>query len=474
MYRKVREYIKTWQMLGREDKVIAGISGGADSICLLFILLRLKKEIGFDIAAVHIHHGLRGETADRDESFVRCVCRQENVELSVYHEDVRKYAKEHGLTEEEAGRAVRRRRFLEAMKEQGGTLIATAHHKNDNAETVLWNLCRGTGLKGIAGISPKNGVWIRPLLCLERKEIESYLENRGISYCTDETNLEDGYTRNRIRNHVLPFLEKNINEKSVVHIAECAAKLSMIKEYIEAEKAKYIKECTKKGEDEKLSVMKEEYEQVPCALKEEVMHGIICEAAGRQKDIGEIHVKSMRELMERQVGRRVDLPYGLEAVRCYEGICFRKKEKTEKVEEKPVFHMRIFEKKVESVTFSQKNYTKWFDYAIISNTVKIRHRKPGDYIVIDKEGRTQKLKQYFINAKIPRELRDSIWLAADGNEIMWIVGYRQSQAYQITDNTKQILEISFYGGESDGGDNKSTGFGSGCCEEDRGDRQADQ
>ena len=202
MYRKVREYIKTWQMLGREDKVIAGISGGADSICLLFMLLELKEEMEFRIAAVHIHHGLRNETADRDEAYVRSVCGKENVELFVYHEDVKQYAKERGLTKEEAGREVRRRCFLEVLREQGGTHIATAHHKNDNAETVLWNLCRGTGLKGMGGISPKNGVWIRPLLCLERKEIESYLEKGGISYCTDETNLEDAYTRNRIRNHV--------------------------------------------------------------------------------------------------------------------------------------------------------------------------------------------------------------------------------------------------------------------------------
>lgn len=465
MYRKVREYIKTWQMLGREDKVIAGISGGADSICLLFMLLKLKEEIGFHIAAVHVHHGLRKETADRDEAYVRSVCTKEHVELFVYREDVKRYAKEHGLTKEEAGREVRRRCFLEVFQEQGGTHIATAHHKNDNAETVLWNLCRGTGLKGMGGISPKNGIWIRPLLCLERKEIESYLENGGISYCTDETNLEDVYTRNRIRNHVLPFLEKNINEKSVVHIAECAAKLSRLWEYVEAETAKYIEDCRKK-EDERIVVIKERYERAPDALRAEVMYGIICEAAGRQKDIEETHVKSLQELMKRQVGRRIDLPYGMEAVRCYEGIYIRRKEKMEKAEEKPLFHMRIFEKSVESATFSQKNYTKWFDYAIISNTVKIRHREPGDYIVINKEGGTQKLKQYFINARIPRELRDRIWLAADGNEIMWIVGYRQSQAYQITDHTKQILEISFYGGEEDGRDDKGTGFGGGCREED--------
>ncbi|MCI8560331.1 MAG: tRNA lysidine(34) synthetase TilS [Dorea sp.] len=466
MYRKVREYIRTWQMLGREDKVIAGISGGADSICLLFILVKIKEEMGFELAAVHIHHGLRGETADRDEAYVRSVCESENVELFVYHKDVKQYAKEHGLTEEEAGREVRRDCFMEVMEEQNGTCIATAHHRNDNAETVLWNLCRGTGLKGMGGISPKNGVWIRPLLNQERTDIESYLKKRGISYCTDETNLQDCYTRNRIRNHVLTYLEENINEKSVVHITECAAKLRKLGEYIEEETTRYRKICTEKREDGTIVIVKKQYELAPDALKAEIVHEIICKAAGRKKDIEEIHVKTVQELMRRQVGRKADLPYGLEAVRNYEGICLGKKEKAGQREEKPLFRMRIFEKSKEYITFSQKNYTKWFDYAIISNTVKIRHRKPGDYIVIDKEGRKQKLKQYFINAKIPRESRDSIWLAADGNEIMWIVGYRQSQAYQITDSTKQVLEISFYGGEDDGGDNKSIGSRSGGCKED--------
>ncbi len=466
MYKKVREYIKTHKMLGDEDKVIAGISGGADSICLLFMLLRLKQEMGFQIACVHVHHGLRGESADRDEEYVRSVCKKEGAELFVYHENVKGYARKHRLTEEEAGREVRRSRFEEVLREQGGTCIALAHHKNDNAETVLWNLCRGTGLKGLGGISPKNGIWIRPLLCLERREIESYLEKRGISYCTDETNLEDHYTRNRLRNRVIPYLEEKVNEKAVVHIAECAAKLKIIGEYLEAETARYMEQCRREGKDGGIVILKDKYGQVPGALKDEVILSLICEAAGRRKDVGDVHVKAVQQLMERQVGRRISLPYGLEAARSYEGICLRRQDAEEKVAENPVFQMRIFEKNVESITFSQKNYTKWFDYDIITNTVKIRHRQPGDYIVIDKEGRKQKLKQYFINTKIPQEIRDSIWLAADGKEIMWIAGYRQSQAYQVTDNTRRILEISIYGGETDGGDSKSVDSGDRGCKED--------
>lgn len=117
-----------------------------------------------------------------------------------------------------------------------------------------------------------------------------------------------------------------------------------------------------------------------------------------------------------------------------------------------MFRLDIFEKPVKGVIFPEKNYTKWFDYDIIKNTVKIRHRQPGDYITIQTSGGTQKLKQYFINEKIPQSERDAVWLLADGRHIMWIVGYRQNQAYQVTDKTRRILEVEFYGGKKDGGD----------------------
>ena len=182
MLEKIKSFIAKQDMLEKEDCVIVGVSGGADSVCLLFVLLELQKSIGFQLAAVHVNHGLRGEEATRDENFVKKLCEEKGVPFVSYFENVELLAKKWKQSTEEAGRNFRRDCFEKTLKEMGGTKIALAHHKNDNVETFLWNLCRGTGLKGMRGILPVSGVWIRPLLCLSRKEIETYLEQMGISY----------------------------------------------------------------------------------------------------------------------------------------------------------------------------------------------------------------------------------------------------------------------------------------------------
>jgi len=442
MYQKISAYIKEHQMLNEQDRVIVGVSGGADSICLLFMLIEMQKEMGFSIVAVHVNHGLRGEAALRDEEYVQKICAEQNIELVIFHEDIKTFAKNHGYTEEEAGRELRRNRFQQVLEEKKGTRIALAHHKNDNVETFLWNLCRGTGLKGMRGILPVSGVWIRPLLCLDRKEIETYLEQIGISYCTDETNYEDIYTRNRIRNHVIPYLEEHINAQSVSHMSEAIENIRLLSEYVEAEVEKYKSSCIL-SEAGKYILIKDELDKVPSVFRKNMIHRLLTEVAGCKKNIESAHVNMIEELMEKQVGRQCVLPYHVKALRVYEGIAFSNQaEKEEKVQNHQV-QMEVFERTPEMVTFPEKTYTKWFDYDIIKRTVEIRHREPGDYIVINKEGKTQKLKQYFINEKIPQKEREQIWLVADGNQIMWVVGHRQSQAYQITDQTKRILEIRF-------------------------------
>ena len=241
MYQKVKAYVEEQHMLEKKDRVIVGVSGGADSVCLLFVLTKLRDERQksgdgtLEITAVHVHHGLRGDSADADERYVRKICDAWNVPLVVYHKNIRELAKCWNMSEEEAGRKARREAFLEVRNQysdvpcdnaqygdiqshhaecangrqesaQGFGKIALAHHRNDEAETVLFHLCRGTDVRGLGGIAPVSGFWIRPLLNIGRNEIESYLEKVGISYCTDETNAENVYARNKLRNQVIPQL----------------------------------------------------------------------------------------------------------------------------------------------------------------------------------------------------------------------------------------------------------------------------
>ena len=454
MYQKVKAYVKKWHMLQKEDSVIAGISGGADSVCLLFMLLKLQKELGFALMAVHVNHGIRGAEAERDEAYVKRLCRQWNVRLKVYRENVPAYAEEHGMTEEEAGRDIRRTCFCKVLKEWGGTKIALAHHENDNVETLLWNLCRGTGIRGLGGIAPVNDVWIRPLLCVKRREIESYLKKRGISYCTDTTNADRRYMRNRIRMDVIPYLEDCVNTESVSHMGKTMERMYELEQYILEEVGQYKESCTGWKNGRRI-IRQTEYTKIPKALRDNVLHEILCETAGRRKDIEEVHVQMLRDLFTKQVGKRIDLPYGVTAIRTYEGVRFEKNipEASYAGDENELFSIRVFDRGPGNVTFPEKIYTKWFDYDIIKNTVKIRHRIAGDSIVINRYGGRKKLKQYFTDQKVPQEDRDKIWIAADGDEVLWIVGYRQSQKYQITEKTTKILEIQYYGGEENGRDN---------------------
>ena len=467
MLKKIEQYVSRWDMLKKEDRVITGVSGGADSICLLFVLLELQKKIPFELVVVHVNHGLRGEDADGDEAYVKELCREHGIICEVYSENVELIAKKRKQSTEEAGRYVRREAFKKAMKTHGGTKIALAHHKNDSVETFFMNLARGTGLKGLGGIRPVVGEYIRPLLCLERKEIETYLEERKISYREDESNASDDYTRNRIRNHIIPYMEQEVNEKTVSHIADTMTRLQEIQAYLEEQTKKCYEMCVKEEKNGYL-VLEECFSKVPSVLRPLVLKEVLVRISGKEKDLEEIHLSDLQSLLKKQVGRRVDLPYEIEAKRVYEGLHLHKKnldlketycaeiDFTDGVsKEYQLGTKRITCQLVENgskdAVSVEKCGTKRFDYGIISDKVCIRTRQPGDYITIHSDGRTQKLKSFFVNEKIPEEMRDEILLVADGHHILWIVGMRTNCLYHVSEHTKQILEIRIDGGENHGG-----------------------
>ncbi|MEF9998346.1 MAG: tRNA lysidine(34) synthetase TilS [Lachnospiraceae bacterium] len=442
MIKKVEAYVEKWQMLEQQDRVIVGVSGGADSVCLLLVLLELQKIWDYQLIVVHVNHGLRAEYASRDEAYVEHMCQKYNVKYISYHIDVESIAKKRKQSIEEAGRDVRRRAFYETLRKEHGTKIALAHHKNDNVETFFMNASRGTGVRGLGGMYPKKNKIIRPLLCVERTEIETYLAEQRIEYCTDETNESDVYTRNKIRHHVIPYLEHQVNPQTISHIEQTMEQLREVQQYLEQQVALCFQVCVDKN-----LLKKEPFLTVPKALQPLLIHKMVSMQAEQEKDVLAVHIESIQRLLDNQVGRKIDLPYGIYVLRCYEGVRFVKKNETADVRKEPIVHYQIIEYPSKEKEPMEKGYTKWFDYDIIKNSLEIRTRQLGDYITIDKYGNTQKLKSYFINEKIPQEERDHIFLVADGHHIVWIVGYRTNYAYRVSSHTKKVMEIKIEKGD---------------------------
>lgn len=451
MRKRFLEFSEKYHMFKQGSRVIAAVSGGADSVCLLYLLILCKEELGIDVCALHVHHGLRGAEADRDASYVKRVCGEHGILCRVVCADVSEYAREHGMSTEEAGREIRYRAFQEEADRTGADRIAVAHHRDDNAETILHNLFRGSGLKGLGGIAPVRDNIVRPLLCFSREEILTYLEENGIEYCTDSTNLEDDYTRNRLRNQILPLITSAINPRAVENINRAGGMIAQADDYLSSQASAVWEDCGME-EDGRLGIPLEILEKQPPVIRTYLIMQMIRRMSGAAKDITFKHVEQVLELAFKAAGSRADLPYGLSGRRSYRELWIEKKENGGLIGKscpedlpKPVFTVFPYEKNRE---IPQKRYTKWFDYDKIRGAVSVRIRKTGDFITIP--GGRKTVKSYMIDEKIPREERDRIPLLAEGNHIIWIIGYRISEYYKVTDDTKTVLQVQLDGGKNDG------------------------
>ena len=435
-----------------------------------------------------MNHGLRGEVADADEEYVRRLCRELGVPCRFFRENVELIAKNRKQSPEEAGRAVRREAFMTMCREDGGTRIATAHHRDDNAETVLWNMARGTGLKGLGGIRPVNGQWIRPLLALTREQTERYLTRRDIPWREDATNSGDAYTRNRIRHHILPVFKREVNRGTAQHLDELSRQAQEVWDYLEQGVDQAWENCVQIrqaeggagcGSNRTLEIIRADFDREMPAVQKQLLRRCLAYIKGQECDIGAVHVAAVAELFGKQTGRVLDLPGGVCAERTYAGVALRPAELGVAVcaalelqipgqTEIPGTGLSVICRILDAGAVSgaeqipQKSYTKWFDYDIIEHSLSARTRQSGDYLVIDEKGNRQKLKYYLINEKIPREDRDRMLLIADGEHIIWIPGYRMSRAYHVSSRTRTILEIKITEEKENGRDDQSTDLRGEC------------
>lgn len=444
MREKAKKTIEKFDMFPPQTKIIVGLSGGADSVALLHLLSRLRAEFDWSLTAVHIHHGLRGDDADADARFAAKFCDTLGVPCIVRRYDVRAEAKKRGLGEEETGRILRYAAFREAAGADGR--IAVAHHQRDQAETVLMRLCRGTGLQGLTAMLPVRGNICRPLLECSREEIERYCRENGLSWQEDASNREERYTRNKLRLQVLPVLEE-INPRAAAHIAQTAALLAVEEDFLQEQTEQSFAAAVLPAAEGTLALSSEKLRQLHPAMRRRVLRKAL--AAFLPQDISQVQIAALEELLQKETGKSRNFAGNLYAQNSYGTLLLsRKKEQSDfsyvlsigeelRIPEAGISVLTwIGEKNIE---ISQDDCTKIFDYDKINQTIFCRTRQTGDFIRL-KNGR-KKIKELFIDEKIPREEREHYPLFAVGEEVLWIPGLRVSAAYQTDEQTVRYFYI---------------------------------
>lgn len=469
--KKVFSYIEKHHMIAPGDKIIIGVSGGADSVCLLFLLLEYGRRVPVSLGVVHVNHCLRAD-AGEDARYVEDLCRELKVPFYLTETDVRELAVQEKCSEEDAGRRARYLAFYQAAEKIGGAKIAVAHNMGDNAETMLFHLFRGSGLKGLCGIAPVRDNVIHPILCLERREVEAYLRERQISWRTDSTNGEDHYRRNRIRHHILPYAESGIAQGAVGHMCCTAELLAEAEDYLEQRTRAAWEQCVSHaGQEQRYTVDVSRFRELHIVLRKRILLGIAKALSPTGKDISAVHVEDVLSLFEETGNRDLSLPFGICAGRRYDEVVLERRNREEAAGqgqqagsagwEVPLptleqnYPVLIKLENGESLEFSiffgikgqevpRNQYTKWLDYDKIIESPVVRFRRQGDFLTIaDKEGRLihKPLKDYMITEKIPREQRGKIPVLAAGSHVLWLVGYRISEYFKISENTNHILQV---------------------------------
>ncbi len=465
-----------------------GLSGGADSVFLSVFLKRLAGEWGLSLGAVHINHGIRGAEADRDEAFCLQLAEELDIPLSVVRADIPQIAREQGLSQEEAGRDLRYQ-WMEKLRQEGDYhKIAVAHHRNDQAETVLLQLLRGSSLRGLGGMRPVRDRVIRPLLETERGELEEQLRQQGISWCIDSTNLQDGYTRNRLRNQLLPLLEEYAGGRAVEHLCRTARLLQEDYDYIRCGMEEAWEELIEVGEagqdpgggvwrpeagcgkriDRFCRVSLDAFHRLPVALQRELLLEMMAYIGESRKDLGFRHVESVLELSRGNANKKLELPYQMAAGRDYdflwlgryqvieeepgnpgdqEKYCWDPGESGEKEFVLPgnggrdiKIALQCEEEGVWEKEALKNDCTKWFDCARINCMLEFRYPRQGDYFQLSETGGRKKLSRFLMEAKILPERRKKVWVLAAGSHILWIPELgRTSAAFYVNEDTRTVL-----------------------------------
>jgi len=457
MHELIKNNIINKKLIVDGDNILIALSGGPDSVFLFHNLRKLKDIISFNLYASHINHMYRGKDAMHDEEFVRDLCQKYGVRLFVKRKNAAEYARELKVTEEEAGRVLRYGFFNENLSQIGGGKIALAHNLNDQAETVLQRLIRGTGIDGLSAMSFQKGNLIRPMLNVSRDEIMAYLHENNYQYCIDITNSQDIYGRNKIRLNLIPYLEKNFSPNIQATLSRMAEAMERDKKIIE----KYIdikfKELLKDRSGSKLVLDLNLLRALDVGERGRIIRRGIEELKGNTVNVEMKHIDNAISLMDAgKTGKKIDLTGGFTIEISYDNFIINKRldkvpefeynialnEITHIKEVNKTLLARVFEAGTETWEDIEDKDSFCVDFDLVKGSLTVRNRRPGDSITPCGMEGSKKVKDVFIDLKIPKEERDSRLIVADDENIIWLEGYRINDKYKINESTKKILKIS--------------------------------
>ncbi|MFA6308760.1 MAG: tRNA lysidine(34) synthetase TilS [Clostridia bacterium] len=460
---RVYENIIKHHLISEGEKVLVGVSGGPDSICLLHVLFSLKEKLKIELSAIHINHMIRGKESDGDESFTGSFCDKLGIEYTSVNSDVSEIAKRKKVSSEEAGRLLRYREFEKLSNDIGASKIAVAHNLNDQAETIIMHIVRGTGLDGLKGMDFIRGKIIRPFLNIGRDEIEDYCDANNLNPRIDSSNLTDIYTRNRVRLKLIPYMNELLETDIVAGINKMSALIRDDSQFLDIAAEKSYNECLLTNSADEVRIDIPKLTDFHISVLRRVIRCALNDLIGNLKDIETVHIESISNLvMLGASGSVIQLPRGIRALKDYNSLklyiesdsgemnLFRYKAeisgRTLIDELKTSIIADVVENPGDIEKFNSIKYedlVQYFDYDKIKGEIFIRNRRDGDLFKPLKSTGTKKLKEYFIDKKIAREKRDEIPLAAVGNEILWIIGHKVSDNFIVDVKTKRILRLEY-------------------------------
>lgn len=455
MLEKVKCYCDQNGLLKQGDTILVACSGGPDSLALVDVLLKLKESYQIEISVAHFDHMFRGAESQADAAFVAEFCKKNKIAYYQKTFDVPAYIKKTGLSPEEAARIVRYDFLREVAKNLGNASIATGHHKDDQAETVLIHLFHGAGSSGIGGIRPISHGIIRPLLSVTRKEIEEYCQNSQLVPRIDSTNVEPYYLRNRIRLQLLPELMEKFNPAIKDALCKSAEIIGAEHDFIR-QSVEVIWQDLIFQEDEAVIFNREKLNRLHIAQKRELFRMAIEKKQGHLRGISFMHVEKMIVLSEKGfVGTHIKLPGNLIFKCSYQQMILSVAQGSGEKPDNlyvmldlqgdtyiPLLNLTVRGEVTDTLMKPSSINSVVFDFEQLVPPLFIRFRQTGDRFHPSGMEGSKKLKDFFIDCKVERQKRDTVPLLCDQRGILWISGYRQSEFGRVSEKTKKFLRVS--------------------------------